>query len=342
MFMRRIIRYTFFLVAVLVLLVGALAYYTVLRPNTSQVEPVTMKVGAQWSYEDLTDALVDDVLDNPLGFDILAEQMNLSAHVYPGIYEFSSGLNNRQIITQLRTGKTKDVPVVIRSHIQGNDVFGILASNLEADSADIEEAFVQSDIYKDLGMKGDAGACLFQANTYKFNWASTPESIVERFRREYNSFWTAQRQDKAGRQNLSPVEVSVLASIVDGESTDLAEMPKIAGVYLNRLRNRWPLQADPTIMFFVREEGRQRVLNADKEKDHPYNTYLRQGLPPGPIMIPSSTAIKAVLEPAEHDYMFFCANPDFSQTHLFAKSLSEHNRNAAAYHRALNLRGIRR
>jgi len=340
--MRRLIRFLVFLVILGGLILGAAGYYVAIKPNVRSDKPIEFKVRSFWSYNDLLLELEYGVLKENLGFNILADQMNLQAHVYPGIYEIQPGMSNRGLITLLRTGQRKDVEVVIRSHIQGEDVYGILGRALESDSAEFREAFVQSNIFNDLGMQGDGWSCLFQANTYLFNWATKPEDVVKRFEREYTSFWNSSRDEKAKAKNLSRVEVVILASIVDGESTNMSEMPRIAGVYLNRLQNRWPLQADPTIMYFVREEGRQRVLNSDKEQDHPYNTYKNQGLPPGPIMIASSAAIEAVLNAEDHDFMFFCANPDFSQSHAFAKTLAEHERNARAYHRELNRRGIKR
>ena len=327
-----------------ILLLGAIAafYYVVLAPNTANSEQVTIKVGQDWTYDSLQYELSRSILSSEKTFELLAGQMNLAAHIYPGVYVVEPGLNNREIITMFRSGKMREVNVVIRSHQEGVNVFATLGRALEPDSTSIAKTFLESDEIADLGLVGDKWACIFQANTYRFNWASSPEQIVQRFVREYNNFWNEERRIKAEKQGLTPAEACILASIVDGESTKTEEMATIAGVYLNRLKNRWPLGADPTLLYIAGERGRQRVLNADKEVDHPYNTYKNLGLPPGPIMLPSTQAIKAVLDPEEHNYMFFCARADFSGYHVFARTLTEHNRNANKYRRALNQRNIYR
>ncbi len=327
-----------------ILFLGATAgfYYVVLAPNTVNEKCVVVKVGQDWDYDSLHAELSRSVLASGSTFNLLAGQMNLAANIYPGVYSVEPGLNNREIITMFRSGQMREVKVVIRSHQQGVDVFGVLAKELEPDSASITRAFEESNEIAELGLTGDKWACIFQANTYRFNWASSPDQIVQRFVREFNTFWNEERRLKAEKQRLTPAEVCILASIVDGESTKTEEMATIAGVYLNRLKNRWPLGADPTLLFIAGEQGRQRVLNEDKEVVHPYNTYKNLGLPPGPIMLPSTQAIKAVLDPEDHNYMFFCARADFSGYHVFARTLTEHNRNANKYRRALNERNIYR
>ena len=172
-------------------------------------------------------------------------------------------------------------------------------------------------------------------NTYEFYWNTNAEKFVEKMKGEYDKFWNAERQDKAKSKGLSPIQVSTLASIVDKETNKTDEMARIAGVYLNRLRNGWLLQADPTLVFAVGDFGLKRVLNIHKEVESPYNTYKYRGLPPGPICIPSLAAINSVLYAENHNYYYFCAKDDFSGYHVFAKTLTEHNRNAERYQRAL-------
>ena len=149
---------------------------------------------------------------------------------------------------------------------------------------------------------------------------------------EYDKFWNAERLELAKKIGLSPVQVSILASIVNKETNKTDEMARIAGVYLNRLKSGWLLQADPTLVFAVGDFELKRVLNVHKEVESPYNTYKYAGLPPGPICIPSF----AVLHAEKHNYYYFCAKEDFSGYHNFAKTLAEHNRNAQRYQRALN------
>ena len=158
---------------------------------------------------------------------------------------------------------------------------------------------------------------------------------------EYDKFWNDERLAKAKKLDMTPTEVSTLASIVCKESNKTDEMPRIAGVYLNRLKNNWLLQADPTLIFALNDFDIKRVLNVHKEVESPYNTYKYAGLPPGPICIPSLVAINSVLDAEKHNYFYFCAKEDFSGYHNFAKTLTEHNRNAIKYQQALNKRGIK-
>ena len=182
---------------------------------------------------------------------------------------------------------------------------------------------------------------MFIPNTYELYWNISAPAFLTRMKKEYDLFWNQQRKEKAERAGLTPLEVCILASIVEEESNLHEEQPIIAGLYLNRLRRGMLLQADPTVKFAVGDFTLRRILNEHLKTESPYNTYLYAGLPPGPIRIPSSQAINAVLNAANHNYLYMCAKEDFSGRHNFAVSLSEHNRNAARYHSALNLRRIR-
>lgn len=168
-------------------------------------------------------------------------------------------------------------------------------------------------------------------------WTASPQEIFERFRKEYDAFWTPGRIDRAEALGLDRMEVSVLASIVNGETLRKSEYPQIAGVYLNRLERGMKLQADPTVAFCF-NYGPDRILKKHTRVDSPYNTYRYAGLPPAPINVPPKACIDAVLNPDTHDYLYFCASPDFDGTHRFASSYSEHLRNARAFQRALTAR----
>ncbi len=179
------------------------------------------------------------------------------------------------------------------------------------------------------------------ANTYKFRWTTNAAEFLERMDTEFNNFWNSSRLEKANNLNITPIDAVILASIVEKESNKKDEYGRIAGVYLNRLQQNWPLQADPTVKYALRQPELKRVLTIHTEVDSKYNTYKYPGLPPGPIGLPMTTTIDAVLNAEDHSYMYFCARDDFSGYHDFAKNLREHNKNARAYQRALNERGIR-
>lgn len=182
---------------------------------------------------------------------------------------------------------------------------------------------------------------MFLPDTYEFYWTVSPRRFVKRMHDYYQQFWNAERKAKAQNAGLTPLEVSILASIVEEETAKIDEMPIVAGLYINRLRRNIPLQADPTVKYAVGDFGLRRILNKHLNTPSPYNTYLNIGLPPAPIRIPSKTAIEAVLNYRTHNYLYMCAKEDFSGYHNFARTLSEHNRNAQRYHSALNRQGIK-
>ena len=197
------------------------------------------------------------------------------------------------------------------------------------------------DVCASYGFDCESIKAMFLPDTYEFYWTVTPQRFVERMHEYYVQFWNDERKGKAQKAGLSPLEVSVLASIVEEETAMRDEMPIVAGLYINRLRRGIPLQADPTVKYAVGDFTLRRILNKHLETPSRYNTYLNTGLPPAPIRIPSKAAIEAVLNYRTHNYIYMCAKEDFSGYHNFATTLSEHNRNAARYHSALNRRGIK-
>ena len=181
---------------------------------------------------------------------------------------------------------------------------------------------------------------IFIPDTYDFYWDTDIDGFFDKIDKENKRFWSFERMQKAKEEHFTPVEVMTLASIVDEETDNEKEMPMIAGMYINRLRARMPLQADPTVKFATKNFTAHRIYHKWLTVDSPYNTYKYRGLPPGPIRIPSVAAIDAVLDYVHHDYMYMCAKEDFSGTHNFAKTYAEHQVNAAKYAKALNERGI--
>lgn len=173
-------------------------------------------------------------------------------------------------------------------------------------------------------------------DTYRLRWSVSPEDFVARLSDEYHRYWDCSRTELALHQGLSPRQAAILASIVNEETKHQPEMARVAGVYLNRLHRGMLLQADPTVAYCF-GYTLKRVLNKHLGYDSPYNTYKYAGLPPGPISCAPKVCIEAVLHP-EGDFLYFCASPALDGTHRFARTLSEHNRNADAYRRALSAR----
>ena len=318
---------------------GTNIYHRIYMPNVlvpdSSITYLYIPTGSD--FDDVVDRIKEnEMVENVSSFIWLAKKKNYPNHVYPGRYALKHKMNNNEIINLLRSGYQEPVKVIFNSIRTKEQLAGRIAKQIEADSLALLNAFTNDSIIKDYGFKPETFTCIFIPNTYEFWWNTTAESFVQRMYKEYQRFWTANRLAKAKNLNLTPVDVITLASIVDEETIFNDEMQKVAGVYINRLRKRMHLQADPTLKFAMGDFSIKRVLTVHKLIDSPYNTYKRYGLPPGPISIPSIAAIDAVLNYEQHHYLYFCAKPDFSGYHNFAKTLSQHNINARKYQRALN------
>jgi UPF0755 protein len=293
------------------------------------------------SFDDVMDILERDSLLIDLdSFKWLAIKKNYPNHVYPGKYKLDSLMSNDELIDKLRAGYQDPINVIFNSVRTREQLAGRISKQIEADSVSLVSMFYNDSLIENYGLTQETFTSIFLPNTYEFWWNTSAESFVDRMHKEYLRFWNDERKAKAEKLNLTPEEVTTLASIVDEETYYNSEMPRVAGLYINRLRKRMHLQADPTLKFALGDFTIKRVLNVHKQIDSPYNTYRRYGLPPGPISIPSISAIDAVLNYESHSYFYMCAKPDFSGYHNFAKTLSKHNQNAREYQRALNKQRI--
>lgn len=326
----------FFLVIFAIAALVARNYLYISKPiiKTADGKYVSLYIPSTADYQYVKNELESlNVLESKKAFDWLAKKMHYDETVHPGRYILTNGMSNRQLINMLRMGYQTPVKVVFNNIRTLEQLAGRISDQIEADSASIINEIKKSD---------DIDATTFIPNTYEFYWNTDADDFVDRMEAEHNIFWNETRLQKAQAKNLTPREVSILASIVDKETTKTSEMPTIAGVYLNRLRKNWPLQADPTLVFALGDYNIHRVLDVHKNIDSPYNTYKYAGLPPGPICIPSIAAIDAVLNAESHKYFYFCAKDDLSGYHVFAKTITEHNRNAEKYRKALNKNKIYR
>ncbi len=263
--------------------------------------------------------------------------------IKPGRYLLEKGLSNQEIARTFYLGKQRPWNLTFHRIEDMNDLAGIVCRKLEPDSTAFAHAFKDVALLEKHNFPTDPRIlpAYFIPNTYEFFWNSSPEDFLERMQKEYQRFWNEARKSKAKALGLSPVEVSTLASIVQKEQAKWEdEWPTIAGLYLNRLNIGMRLQADPTVKYALGQPDLRRVLTRHLSINHPYNTYQNVGLPPGPICIPLPNTIDAVLNYEAHDYLYMCAKSDMSGKHAFAKDLAEHNRNARAFQRELNRRGI--
>jgi UPF0755 protein len=264
-----------------------------------------------------------------------------------GRYILKEGMSNNDIVNLLRSGNQTPIKVTFNNQDTLEKLANRIAQQLETDTTSLLKSFKDKSFLSKNNLTEKSILQIFIPNSYEFYWDTSAEKFRNKMLLEYHRFWNKSRLDKAKKINLSIDEVVTLASIVQKETAQKKERPTVAGLYLNRLKKGWPLQADPTIIYSIRELKGQnyvvrRVLTADLEINSPYNTYKNIGLPPTLIAMPDISSVDAVLNSEKHNYMYMCVNVDKLGYHAFAKTLRQHNRNAAKYHRWLNRQGVNR
>ncbi len=331
-------------VSVLLLVVGGYfglnMYKTYLASNvTGNEKYIYIKTGA--TYDDFLNNLASkEILKDLNTFKAAAGKMNLANTLKPGRYALKSGMNNRTLINKLKSGNQDAVSLKFQNIRKKENFAAYLAKNMEADSLSFIKLLDSAAFVEKYGFNTENVYTMFIPNTYEFYWNSSPTDFFEKMLKQYNKFWNSERKQKAAALNLSPIQVSILASIVDAEALYDKEMPTIAGLYLNRLNRGILLQADPTVIFANDDFTIKRVLNSHLASNSKYNTYKYGGLPPGPIMMPSIKAIDAVLNKENNNYIYMCAKEDFSGYHAFAETREQHEINANKYRAAMNKRNI--
>lgn len=311
-----------------------------------------LKVSAEENGVDLyipTGAIYSQVLDslnatvsikNQKVFNWIANKKKYPSQVKAGKYHISNEMRYDEVINLLRSGRQTPVKVTFSIIRTLNELAGRVGGQIEADSSGIMNFLNESENYKSDGFSRETVISVFIPNTYEFFWNTSEKGFYKRMLKEHKKFWNEDRLAEAKEKGLTPVEVSILASIIDDEVVKADEKPRIAGVYLNRLKRGIPLQACPTIKFAMNDFTITRVLIKYLKIESPYNTYKYRGFPPGPVGCPTIQGIEAVLNAEDNDYIYFAAKPDFSGTHNFSRTLTEHNRFAAFYQRELNKRKI--
>lgn len=326
---------------------GYWAYQNVFKSNVhlngKKYTYIYIPTGA--SFDDVLDELYSqDIIDDHKSFEWMAKEMDLPENINPGKYRIGLDMSNRSIVKMIINGKQEKVKLFFNSQIRSKEQFmAYVSEKLEIDLGDLEEYCSNEEVLgKKYGLNSENFMALIVPATYEVNWTTHLDDFFELVKNNYDAVWTKERKNKAKAIGYSVPEVVTLASIVQSESTIKGEQQKIAGVYINRLKKDMKLQADPTIVFANQDFSVQRVLSADKGIDSPYNTYMYKGLPPGPICLVNTGTIDAVLNYTKHNYIFFCAKCDFSGYSDFTSDYNEHQKNAKAYHDALDKRGIKR
>ena len=266
----------------------------------------------------------------------MAVKMNYPSHIKPGRYLLKDGMSNRELLGMLRSGKQVPVELILQNGRFKTKLASDLSKQIEPDSLSILR-FLNDDIFLSrFGFNSQTILAMFIPNTYEFYWNTSVDEVFDKIHIEYKKFWNESRTKRSNDIGLNPIEVSILASIVEEETVKNDEKPTIAGLYINRINKGMMLQADPTVRFALGNFGIKRVWGKYTSIDSPYNTYRNLGLPPGPICIPSIASIDAVLNYKQSEYIYMCAKEDFSGHHNFARTLEQHNINAQKYQKALN------
>ncbi len=334
------------IVITILIVYGYVMYREIFAKNTKFAEEeVFVHIPTNSNFNDAK-AILSPYIKSMDRLEKVAEKKSYSENVKAGRFLIKKGMNSNDLINAMR----QNVPVKLAFNNQERleDFAGRIGSQIEADSASLMKSFTNKKFLADNGFTEDNVLALFIPNSYEFYWNTSANKFREKMAKEYRKFWTEERIEKAKAQNLTPVEVSTLASIVHKETVKQDERPRVAGVYLNRLKKGMKLEADPTVIFAVKKSSNnfdtiiKRVLYKDLETVSPYNTYMYENLPPGPIAMPDISAIDAVLNPETHNYIYFCASVTNFGYHEFAVTGAQHEANRQKYVKWINAQGIKR
>jgi UPF0755 protein len=328
------------------LILGAWVFRSLYEPNVSEEGAGILFIPTGADFQDVS-AAITPMLKHPESFFKVAKLRKYPASVKPGRYEISAGIHNMDLVAMLRSGNQKPVMVTFNNVKSIAQVCGLVANQLECDSLSCFEALTDPDFLEEYNLNKETVKSLLIPNSYEFFWNTSATGFRNRMVTEYQRFWDDNRLQQAQAIHLSPLQVSILASIVVKESAKKDEMARIAGLYLNRLKKQMKLQSDPTVIYGIQHAlGKdtliRRVLYKDLVFESPYNTYLNSGLPPAPIAISEGFAIDAVLQAESHQYIYMCADPDRPGYHNFAKNDQQHAVNKRKYVQWLQKQGIYR
>ncbi|WP_420602066.1 endolytic transglycosylase MltG [Flagellimonas sp.] len=322
-------------------------YGAIFSPNTKfNNDEAFVYIASDATFSDVKNSL-EPLVKNLSTFESVAERKGYITNIKGGKFGIKKGMNNNEIINSLRSN---NIPVKVSFNNQESLplLAGRIAQQIEADSVSLLSTFNDAAFLKESGFDDDTKLGMYLPNTYEFFWNTSAQGFRDRMLKEYSRYWNEDRLQKAKKLNLSPAQTIALAAVVQKETVKAEEKPRVAGVYLNRIRKGILLQADPTVIYAIKKETGnydtiiKRVLYRDLEMDSPYNTYKYRGVPPGPITMPDISSIEAVLNAEKHDYLYFVADVSNFGYHMFAKTLAQHNRNKVQYIRWLNSKKVLR
>lgn len=321
---------------------GGFFFFEVFGPNTTtftQDEFLYVHTGA--TFDDMLETLKESNLIRDMkGFEVVAKALKLPDHVHAGKYRIKAGMSSYNIVRMLRSGKQEPVKLVINKLRTRTDFVRLVSTNLEADSTRMRELLYTPAFLDSFGVDTGTFMAIILPDTYEFYWNTPSEKVVSKIYSNYKRFWNADRRKKAANHGITTLQAITIASIVEEETNKSSDKPLVASVYLNRLKKNMKLQADPTVKFAIGDFSIKRITGAMLDYNSPYNTYMYAGLPPGPICTPAVSTLNAVLNSPKTSYLYFCASASLDGSSAFASDYSEQLRNAVAYHKALDARGI--
>jgi UPF0755 protein len=342
--MRRILLWGTLAILAAGLAVAGWAYFQAMDPNVADRKtPYALRIphGVGFDYV-MAELKASGAIQNLGSFERVARFRKYDQLVKPGLYYFKPGMNNWNLVGKLRSGDQDQMKLTFKSHRSLDEIADEIGGQMEFGKDALEKRLRDDDYLASYGFNATTVRGLFIPDTYFIYWTLGIDEFFKKMKRNYDAFWTDARKAKAEELGMSQAEVITLASIVQAETYMSSERPTVAGLYLNRLQDGIPLQADPTVIFAHQDWTIRRLLFSHLEIDSPYNTYKYPGLPPGPINNPEVTAIDGVLNAESHKYIFMCAKEDFSGYHNFAVTLAQHNKNARLYQAALNAQKVYR
>ena len=325
---------TLLIVLLLVLVAALFSAWKVFGPSVSVPQDKFLYIKTGSSFSEMRNELISKkIISSPQWFDWLSSAMGFKT-AKAGKYEIKKGMSLLELVRVLKNGRQTPVKLVITKFRLKEDFAKKLGQQFEFDSSAAMQFLTSNDSLKTFGFDTNTVMAAVMPDTYSFYWNSGPKKVYQKLFEHWQKYWTEERKKKADSIQLTPVEVSVLASIIDEESNHGPEKDTMASVYMNRLKNRMPLQADPTVKYALKNFGLTRVLYEHLKAESAYNTYQNKGLPPGPICTPQPETIDIVLNAPQTDYLYFVANSDFSGTHIYSSNYDDHRRLAKEFARA--------
>ena len=327
------------------LFIAYFLYVDCVKPTVNLKDnPYSLKIKRNMNLQDVTDLLLkDSIIQNKSGFERMSKLLKYKdATIKTGHYLIEPHISSFNLVKILARGRQTPVKFTFNNLRTIQEFINYVSLNLDISEPELEALLYNENFLDSNKVNHYSILSLFIPETHEVYFNISVESLIKKLLKFHLEFWESnQRLDKANELGLTSAEVYTLASIVEKETNHNDERAIVAGVYLNRLSQGMKLQADPTVVFASGDFDLRRILYEHLQIDSPYNTYLYEGLPPGPIYMPSVKSIDAVLNHVKHDFIYFCAAPGYNSRHAFASNFEQHKKNAQLYRKWLNSEGIK-